>query len=129
MPLFHEPFQRQAARRPARCVESVTVTLCLASQTMANKSPPMPLPVGSIRSQRRVGGDGRVDGIAAPAHDVQRDLRGQRMAGSRHGVRRDDVRARGEGLAGDAISGQDGFVQRKQGEQGRNCPEFFDPRH
>ena len=55
----------------------------------------MPLPIGSIRPDRRVGRDGRVDGVAAALEDLHARARGQRLAG------RDDAVAGGHHRAAD----------------------------
>jgi malate dehydrogenase len=63
------------------------------------------------------------------AHDVQRDLGGQRVTGGCHRLRRDDRRARREGGASDAVSGQGGLDQHNGKEKKRNGSEHFDTRH
>ena len=64
----------------------------LASQTMANRSPPMPQRHRLHQAHRGIGGDGRVDGVAALPQDVEADLGRQWLAGRHHAVRCDGDR-------------------------------------
>jgi hypothetical protein len=80
------------------------------------------------QAQSSIGGDGRIDCVAALAHGIQRDLRGQRVAGRRHRVRGHDRRAGGERLAGDAVS-RHGFCDRDQLGEHEACAKGYDPAH
>src|SRR5690606_23337250 len=74
-----------------------------------------------------IGGDGGIHGAAAAAHGVQGDLGGQRVRGGSHGLGREHFRARGEGLAGNAVgthggsSGEGGGEGRQEGKQRRGA--------
>jgi hypothetical protein len=70
-----------------------------------------------------VGGDRRVDGAAAVAHHLQRDLRRQRVRGRGNRVRGVDLAAGGEGGAGDAVSGGG----EKAGRDERHAEKRFPP--
>lgn len=71
------------------------------------------------QAQRSIGGDGGIDRRAAGFHHVQCDLGGQWLRSGRHGVRRDDFRAGGEGVAGDAVGseGKRGHGRQDGGSQ------------
>src|SRR5690606_33233475 len=79
------------------------------------------------RSRQAQRGDGGIHGAAAAAHGVQGDLGGQRVRGGSHGLGREHFRARGEGLAGNAVgthggsSGEGGGEGRQEGKQRRGA--------
>ena len=70
------------------------------SQTMANRSPPRPFAVGSIRPRQAFDGDRGVDRAAALLEDLEPGLHGERLGGAHHAVLRPDWRASGVAPAG-----------------------------
>ena len=69
------------------------------------------------RAKRGIRGDRGVYRAAALLHHVECDLRGQWMRGSRHRMRRDDFRTRGEITTGDAVGGVRRQAGREQEDQ------------
>ena len=103
-PALAEVLQSQATRRAPAAIESVQL-LGLGVPDDGEKITADTIAGGFHQAQGGVGGDGRIDGVAALPQDLQSDLRGEGLAGGRHGVAGDDLRAGRKGLAGNPVGG------------------------
>ena len=79
-----------SAPEPARPVALRPTSSPSGVRTMANRSPPRPHRCGAGDGDRGVGGDRRVDGVAAPGEDLHRRLRGQLVGRRGHRAQRPD---------------------------------------
>ncbi len=111
-------FVGKPLRRAARAVEAVEFVL-LGDVDDGEQVAADAVGDGFHQAERRVGGDGGVDRVAAALEHVEPDLTGRGHARADHPVRPERLRARGEGLAHDAVDLRErgGGQQTASGEQ------------
>ena len=97
-------FQRQCMGRAAAGIEAMKF-FRLAVPNDGEQIAAHAVAGGFNQTHQGIGGNGGVHGGAALFQDVQRGLRGQRLAGGGHAVTRDDFRARGETFSDGPVAG------------------------
>ena len=122
MPRDSEVLERRERPATSRWRSARGASSPFASQTMANRSPPIPHDIGSTTPEHRVGGDRGVDGVAPFLQDADRGGGRQRLARGGHPVRRPHGRAGLVERAGrPVVRGQPSHAGHDRDRENRQC--------